>query len=128
MTLSLVGIKGEPKGIRASVYSLEDTYEIGAFFHINPSVWAVNEKEKKKKRSERVATLTLVENYHLDYILKRGGWEILKKKLIIDIKPNKVEILGIKSVKDSRSMDQLENVLNSDTVFKYFSEKDEVEA
>ena len=106
---------------------MQDAIEVGAFFHINPSSWAVKESEKKKKRSEKIATLTLVENYHLDRVLKRGGWDLLKNWLVMDKRPNRVDIVGIKIFKEIRSMEQIENILDSDSIFKYFSEKDEVE-
>jgi len=127
LTLSMVGIRGEPKGIKATIYNFDEAIEVGAFFHINPLSWLVNEKEKKKKRSYKVNPDLLVENYHLDYILKKCGWEILINWLVLDRRPNKTDIVGIRIFKEIRSMEQIENVLNSDTVLKHFSEKDEVE-
>lgn len=128
LTLSLVGIRGEPKGIKATIYNLEEAMEVGAFFHINPLSWLVPEGEKKKKRSYKVNPDLLIENYHLDYILKKCGWEILISWLVLDRRPNKTDIVGIRIFKEIRCMEQIENVLNSDTVLKHFSEKDEVEA
>ncbi len=128
MTLSLVGIKGEPKGIRATIYNLDDASELGAFFYINPQAWAVPENQKKKEKQKRMATLTLIEHYHLDYILRKCGWEILKDSLVLDKRPNRIDIVGIKMFKEIRNVEQIENVLNPDTVLKYFGEKDEVEA
>jgi len=127
LTLSLVGIKGEPKGIRATIYNLEDASEVGAFFHINPSVWTVPEGERKKK-SRRMATLTLTEHYYLEYLLKRCGWEIVKNWLVLDKRPNRIDIVGIKLFKEIRTTEQLENVLNPDTIFRHLGTRDEVEA
>jgi len=75
-----------------------------------------------------MATLTLTEHYYLEYILKRCGWEIVKNWLVLDKRPNRIDIVGIKLFKEIRTTEQLENVLNPDTIFRYFGSKDEVEA
>jgi len=123
LTLSLVGIRGEPKGVRATIYNLDDASELGVFFHINPALWAVPENEKKKKKL-KTATVTLVEHYHLDYILRKCGWEILKDSLVLDKRPNRIDIVGIKMFKEIRNVEQIENVLNPDTILKYFDLKE----
>ena len=124
MTLSLIGIRGEPKGIKATVYNREDAYEVGAFFHINPMAWFINENERKKKKSYKVDAITIIENYHLETILKKCGWDILKSRLVFSEDEGKISITGIKLSKESRSMEQVENILNSDNLFKYFQDKD----
>jgi len=127
LTLSMIGIRGEPKGIKATIYNFDEAIEIGAFFHINALLWHIHETERKKKKTHKVLPMPLIENYHLDHILRRCGWEIIKNWLVLDKRPNRVDIVGIKIFKEIRSMEQLENVLNSDTILKYFNEKDEVE-
>lgn len=124
----MIGIKGEPRGIKATIYNFEEAMEVGAFFHINPSSWFIEEADKKKKRrSERVNPVTIVENYYLARILKKCGWEILKNWLVLEKRPNRVDIVGIKIFKDIRQTEQIENVLNSDTILKHINDKDQVE-
>jgi len=123
LTLSMVGIRGEPKGVRATIYNLEDASELGAFFYINPALWALSENQKKKKKPKKMAPLTLIENYHLESILSQCGWKILRDSLVLDKKPNRIDIVGIKMRKEIRNVEQIENILNPDTVLRYFDQK-----
>lgn len=124
LTLSLVGIRGEPRGIRATIYNVDEAYEVGAFFHVNPVMWSINEGEDKKKKKGRMATLTLIENYHLEFVLRKCGWEVVKDALLIEKKPLRMDIKGIKVNKGCKHMEQLENILNTGSVLKYLMDKD----
>ena len=128
LTLSLIGIRGEPKGIRATSYNLEEVYEVGTFIHINPMLWAKKETEKKKKKSERVATITLVENYRLEFVLKKCGWEILRNWLVLDRKPSRGAIANNSFLKELGFMEQLENIIEANAVAKYFREREDTQS
>jgi hypothetical protein len=125
LTLSLVGIKGKPLGIKAAVFNATDVTEYGAFIHIDPPHWDKKIEDRKKRRSERVDPLPMIENYHLEYLLKRIGWDIIKTSLMLDITQKKVEITGIKNSRATCWTDQLENVISTDTILKYYREKSE---
>jgi len=124
LTLSFIGVQGMPLGLKATVYNLDNVSENGSFFHMNPTFWEKQPEEIKKKRTYKVATIAALEHYHLEYVLKKGGWEILKKSLVFDHNPAKTDIVGIRIMKGISHMEQLENILNSDSIFKYVEEKD----
>jgi len=107
------------------VYNRNEIIDSGVFIHLDPKYWEKRKEEIAKKKSERVDPLPLIENYHLEYILKRGGWDIIKNALVIDTNPNKISMVGVKSMKGSSNTEQLENILNPDTILRYFKMKDE---
>ncbi len=121
----MIGIKGEPKAIKATIYNYDEGIEVGALFHLNAKCWLIDENERIKRKFNKVNPIPLVENYHLSYILKKCGWEILKSWLVLDKRPNRVDIVGIKILKEITNMEHLENVLNSDTILQYFNKKEE---
>jgi len=84
LTLSYVGLKGEPLGIKATLYNYNEMTDQGSFFHINPSYWAKKPEDIKKKKSSKVASLPLLDDFQIEYVLKKGGWDILFNSLMID--------------------------------------------
>jgi len=45
----MIGIKGVPKGIKATIYNFVEAIEVEGFVHINSSLWFIQETEKKKE-------------------------------------------------------------------------------
>jgi hypothetical protein len=124
LTLSFIGVQGVPLGVKASVYNLDNIMENGAFFHLNPQSWEKQANEIKKKHTFKVATIAALEHYHFEYVLKRGGWEILKKSLVFDNNPVKTDIVGIRIMKGISHMEQIENIINTESILKYWEEKE----
>jgi len=120
----MVGLRGKPIGIKASVYNPNEVTEYGAFLYIDAMNWEKKKEELSKRKSEGPDPLPMIEKYHLDYILKRAGWDIIRNALNLNTNPNKVEIMGVKIMKGVSWTDQFENIVNSDSIFKYFREKD----
>lgn len=127
LTISLVGIKGKPFGIKATTYNRNDVKESGVFFFIDPSYWVKKIDPKVKSKSLKIETSALLENFYLDYILKKGGWDIIKDALVIGNAAQKIEVLGIKATKGYGNTDQLENIINNEAIAKYYKFKEQIE-
>jgi len=92
---------------------------------LNEDYWEKTAAEIGKKKIRKYNSMPVLDNYYLEYILKAGGWDIIRSSLVLDSNPNKVEIVGVKIVKGVSLIDQLENIINVDSIVKYFKDKQE---
>lgn len=115
LTLSLVGINSIPKGVKATIYNRNEAKEVGAFFHVDPEYWA-KELTAKKKKGTKLTPLEINENYELKDVLNNGGWKILEDALVLDTNMLKMQIVGIKIVKGISLTEQIENILNPESL------------
>lgn len=112
--------------MKATLYNREELKEYGAFFHINSELWS-KEPSELKKRNWKVNPFELVDNYHLEHILKKGGWKILEEALVLDTNLKKMQVVGIKIMKGISPMEQIENILNSESMFSLYKSKEDAE-
>lgn len=64
----------------------------------------------------------MLDDYHIEYILKRCGWDIIKGAILLNTNPRKSEIVGVRMVKGLSMTDHLENIVNTETIVKYYKE------
>lgn len=120
-----MGIKGVPRGVKVTLYNREEITEHGSFFHINYNCWVKDLNERKKRKTYSVDPFEIIDYYHLESIFKTGGWKILQEALAIDTNSKKMKIIGIKIMKGISVMEQLENILNPESLLKLLKAKEE---
>jgi len=123
LTLSVLGTDEKPLGIRATIYNRNEIIEKGVFLFLDPSYWKKHEKVKKSFVNLALHT------YHLEYILKRCGWEIIRASLEIqkNTDSNEYVIKGIKRKGRLFDVDRLENILNLGNVIHFLKEREDKE-
>jgi hypothetical protein len=127
LTVSLMGTKLRPLGIKATIYSVNDASESGVFLFLNDKMWEKTQEDIAKKKIKRYNFIPVLDNYYLEYILKAGGWEIIQKALFLDTNPKKFEIVGVKIVKGVSMTDQMENIVNIQSLVEYLKEKQDLD-
>jgi hypothetical protein len=120
MTMNLIGTSKKPVGIQVKIYNPNELVEQGVFLHLNREFWLKSDNEKKKNKPKKYGNMALIDDYHLEYILRAGGWQIIKESLHFDFNPNKLSIVGIKIVKGLAMVDILENHVNIESIAKYY--------
>lgn len=94
--------------------------ETGAFFFANPDSWRRPVEEYRVRKSGKVQIVPALDHYYLEEILHNGGWQVLRESLTIDNNPSKISIVGIKIIKGISMLEQLENVLNPESLLALF--------
>jgi hypothetical protein len=122
-----VGTKLRPLGIKVTIYNLDDVSESGVFLFLNDKYWEKTAEDMAKKKIRRYNFVPVLDNYYLEYILKVGGWEIIRNALVLATNPNRIDIMGTRIVKGYSMTDQLENIVNVHTLIAFFKERQEME-
>lgn len=125
VTLTLVGVKGHPIGVKATSYSPKTCVEHGAFFLLEPSNWKkAPQAVKKQSKLKNCEELPMNEDYNLTEVLKSYGFKIIQNYIEFDDCPVKgVSLLGVRSAGGASCVDVLENPLSFCNFAKYLKEK-----
>mmetsp|Transcript_28498 Transcript_28498/g.25375 ORF Transcript_28498/g.25375 Transcript_28498/m.25375 type:complete len:127 (-) Transcript_28498:357-737(-) len=124
MTMSLLGVKNRPIGVKVTIYNPNELCDSGIFLHLNYKTWEKDKTIYKKKKEGKYTHLPMIDDYHLDFILKKCGWDIIQNALLIDTNPRKMEVVGVRMVKGLSMTDHLENVVNPESIVKIFKDQD----
>lgn len=113
MTLSLIGVRGHPQGVKATIYNPEECAESGVLFLLQPADWIklVDETEKKQQKRFTVP-LPMKTDYNLCEVLSKSGFDLLNAALCFNKIRSKVELLGAKSLRQLLRLDLMENYIN----------------
>lgn len=126
VTYTLIGIRGYPAGVRATVFNPDQCIESGVFLFIDSFAWKKVPKQlkpgEKKKRTRKYVGLPMVEEYNLTQILKSYGFKLLEDYITFNLDPKNVGIVGVRSMKGYSNVDQLENAVTIQSVIKYLKE------
>lgn len=126
-SFTLIGVRGNPAGVRVTVFNAEQCSETGVFLFIDPAAWKKVPKPlkpgEKKKRTRKYVGLPMVEEYNLTQILKSYGFRLLDDYVIFDNDPARVSVRGVRSLKGFSCVDRLENAVTIQNVIKYLKEK-----
>ena len=123
ITSVLVGVRGTPFGIRTSLFDVEKCTEKGVFFFFNPQLWKRKEDFSQFKKKKKWTVISpMIEKYHFDGVLQRGGYNIINRQLILDERSHKIELKGVESLKCIARSDLLENIVNIESFVKYYKE------
>lgn len=120
VTYALVGVKGEPIGVKVTAYNTVECAEQGLFFPLDPAEWR---KLKRNQKQKKYNGLAMVEEYNLTPILKSYGFKILQEYVYIDQLSSKFEIMGVRSLKSTCNIDLLASILSVENFLKYLREK-----
>mmetsp|Transcript_5809 Transcript_5809/g.5036 ORF Transcript_5809/g.5036 Transcript_5809/m.5036 type:complete len:83 (+) Transcript_5809:310-558(+) len=71
--------------------------EFGSFLYIHGSKWLKRPEERRKRKGNSVNPNPIIDDFHFEYILKKGGWDILRSSLAIERNSRGfIEVKGIK--------------------------------
>ena len=123
-TFTLIGVKGNPVGVKVTVFNPEHCIESGVFMFLEPSSWKKIPKQlkpgEKKKRTKKYVGLPMIEEYNLAQILKSYGFKILDDYVLFDVADvQRIRVIGVRSMRGYSNVDQLENAVTIQNVIKY---------
>lgn len=113
VTISLIGVRGHPQGVKATLYNPEECSEIGVLFLLQPAGWKKRVDPTVKKRQKRFTIpMAMKTEYELYEILANNGFDLLIKDLIFNLSAAKAELLGSRSHGSCLRVDLFENHIN----------------
>eukprot|EP01017_Pseudomicrothorax_dubius_P012936 TRINITY_DN1552_c0_g2_i2.p1 TRINITY_DN1552_c0_g2~~TRINITY_DN1552_c0_g2_i2.p1 ORF type:complete len:145 (+),score=12.77 TRINITY_DN1552_c0_g2_i2:78-512(+) len=119
LTISLIGFQGHPLGVRITIFDDESCSEAGMFLFCDERFWRkiITEPPRKKKFIE---LNRVIENYNLTFVLKRIGYQLLRKRLSAGIRTEHGLTIVVNADRPVDScIDQLENYINLSTVVSF---------
>lgn len=125
ITISLIGIKGHPIGVKATIFNTRDFLEQGVFFTLDPSNWQKSSAIASfPHKGKKCVDLPMIEDYNLVSILNAYGFKIIQDYLSVDDTISKgTNTLRVKSMGAKFCVDVLENPLSFCNVVKYLRKK-----
>lgn len=122
VTLSLIGVRGHPQAVKATMYNPEECMESGTLFLLQPENWKKIPDPTEKKRQKRYTIpMAMKTEYQLYEILLKGGFELLNKALVYD-ETTKLTLLGAKALHSLLRLDLLENHINISNLIAFIKE------
>ena len=109
----MIGARGLPQGVKATIYHPEDCMETGVLFLLEGENWKKTVDPKEKKRQKRcIIPIPMKTEYDLLEILSGYGFELLNEALAFEESNARIDLLGVRSNGHFLRVDVLENHIN----------------